>query len=469
MGQGQEDFGPYRRAPEPAPLELPPAVAAAREELRRQGAPEPAAGSGAASSYEPASSIGGPGSSHNGGVPGTPGPSHSCGAPGTPMPGTPSVRRIEVVTEAGEERFRVRDSGPWVPNPDQSKVVRGSARLAEDIAGSTERVGQAVENFRNLIYAPSTSASKEALFALWCKISRRRGLEPLPLTPKLVMTNSAVLREAGYRSVMSYVGEARERHSRAGYAWGSQLQSAYGDARRASRRTQGETKRAEEIKFEWWTWLIETHGRQPLFNDAAGDGPKDVMEMVAVSQHFLLREVEASSLFLDRWCLRLDEAAQTAGLFLPVSKVDQQGSGVLRTLACVCKGREDLLCPYHSLRRVVRLQLQRFGFVTLDDVPLAYLPLFGQKEDPSLPVTKVAVVKELQRLAAIILGGYPSRLKFNPSDVTGHTWRRSGIKALGRRGLPFSAVQWLARHSSNVTAIYLEEAYEEMSRGSEER
>ena len=74
--------------------------------------------------------------------------------------------------------------------------------------------------------------------------------------------------------------------------------------------------------------------------------------------------------------------------------MDQQGSGVLRTLACVCKGREDLLCPYHSLRRVVRLQLQRFGFVTLDDVPLAYLPLFGQKEDPSLPVTKVACGSE---------------------------------------------------------------------------
>ena len=120
--RAKKTSGPYRRAPEPVPLELPPAVAAAREELRRQGAPEPAAGSGAASSFEPASSSGGPGSSHNGGVPGTPGPSHSCGAPGTPMPGTPSVRRIEVVTEAGEERFRVRDSGPWVPNPDQTGV-----------------------------------------------------------------------------------------------------------------------------------------------------------------------------------------------------------------------------------------------------------------------------------------------------------------------------------------------------------
>ena len=425
------------RSSEPLLDEVPPGVLAAREELRAVGAAPGEAR--ASSSWED---------------PRVP-------APSTPVPGTPVVRHAEMSTEAGEDLFQVRANGPWIANPEQARLARGSARLAEDIAGSGERVENAVRNFQNLIYAPSTSATKDALFTLWCKINRRQGLEPLPMTPAMVLVNAAILREAGYRAIMSYVHEAKERHVRSGYLWTAQLQSAVQDAKRASKRAQGEVKRAEEVRYEWWSWLVEEYGQNPLANDAADDSPKDMLELIAVAQQFLLREVEACSLFLDSWCLKIDGVQQTAGLFLPVSKTDPQGAGVLRTLSCICKVREDPMCPYHALTRVVLLQLQRFGFAQLEDVPIAWLPLFGQKENSGLPVTKTAVVKELQRLACVIQERHPNKPKLNASEVSGHSLRRGGIKALGRQGIPYAAVQWLARHSSNVTAIYLEEAYEE--------
>lgn len=56
---------------------------------------------------------------------------------------------------------------------------------------------------------------------------------------------------------------------------------------------------------------------------------------------------------------------------------------------------------------------------------------------------------------------HPTCPNVDEEGVTGHTLRRSGIKALGRRGVPFSAIQWLARHSSNTTMLYLEQAMEE--------
>ena len=439
------------RADEPVREEIPPGVVAVREALRASGAGEDVMR--AVNNREVVEAHEESASSSSARV----------ALPGTPVPGTPLVRSAELVTEAGEERFQARPNGPWIANLEQNRLARGSARLAEDIARSVDRVENAVANFRGLVYAPSTTAAKEALYSLWCRISKRQGLEPLPLTPSMIMVNAAILREAGYKAVMSYVQEAKERHLRAGFWWGNQLQSALLDARRASKRAQGEVKRAEEIRYEWWTWLVEEYGSNPGANDAADDAPKDVMELVAIAQQFLLREVEACCLFLDSWCLKIDVEAKTAGLFLPVSKTDPQGAGVLRTLSCVCRLREDPMCPYHALVRVVTLQLRRFGFATVEDVPIAWLPLFGQKENAALPVSKTSVVKEIQRLATLIQLGHPDRLKFCPSDVTGHTFRRSGVKALGRLGVPYTSVQWLARHSSNVTAIYLEEAYQPRS------
>lgn len=459
--KGRKQKGPYVRRELPVePEGLPPGVVAARAELRNglcRGCAVVPRGTGV-----PADHFALPSSSSSSAAVVT----SSVRAPETPgarsaAPGTPGLRMLETTTEAGESRIRTRPMGPWIANPEQERLARGSARLAVDIAGSSDRTNQAVSNFKDLIYAPSTSASKEALFGLWSRICKRRGVEPLPLTPEMIVCNSAILREAGYKSLMAYVHEARDRHSRAGFPWTAQHQSALCDAKRASKRAQGEAKRAEEIREEWWAWLINAYGLYPFQEGANEDAPKDAVDMMIIGHHFLLREVELSSIFLDHWCIRIDIHAQTVGLFLPVSKTDPGGQGVLRTLGCICKATRDVLCPYHAMNRVIGLQLRRTRFENLDDVPLAWLPLFGQKGDFNAPVSKVAFVRELQRLAYLILVGYPQRLSMVPDEVTGHSLRRSGIKALARKGVSFTAVQWLARHSSSVTMLYMEEAYEE--------
>lgn len=48
--------------------------------------------------------------------------------------------------------------------------------------------------------------------------------------------------------------------------------------------------------------------------------------------------------------------------------------------------------------------------------------------------------------------------------VTGHFARRSGAKDLARQGVPLTAIQWMARHSSNVTLQYVEDAWAEAPR-----
>ena len=57
-------------------------------------------------------------------------------------------------------------------------------------------------------------------------------------------------------------------------------------------------------------------------------------------------------------------------------------------------------------------------------------------------------------------------LELDRERVTGHTFRRSGAKHLARKGLAFSEIQWMARHSSSITWSYVEEAWEEAPRQS---
>ena len=348
-----------------------------------------------------------------------------------PVPNAPTVRRHVVTTEAGESRFRVREDGPWVADP-AGRPSRGSSRLALEIAESAVRTEQARENFKGLIYAPSTSSSKDALFCLWSKLCLKRGVPALPVTRESILTNAAILREAGYKSSMAYIQEAR--HQREGHPWTAPLQAAFSDSKRACRRATGPTKRAEEVKFEWWAWLIGTYGRDPAPNEAGDGGPLDVMDMICIGQHFLLREVELSALFLDAWTIRMDAATQSVGLFLPVSKTDQQGTGVLRTLSCTCSTVADATCPFHAMARTVANQLRRFGFASLDEVPAAWLPLFGQRCNPALVVQKAMAVSEWIRMAHIIASCHPTTLDLDPAEVSGHTCAAAGPRRWAERG-----------------------------------
>ena len=284
-------------------------------------------------------------------------------------PRTPGAFARAVITEAGEERFSARAEGPFVPYSDASAPKRGSASLAEEIAGSTDRTMRAVSNFNDLVYARTTVAAKESLFNLWERLCLKRGVSALPVSTENLLCNAAILREAGYRSTMAYILEAKDRHLRAGFPWTPVLQAAFQDARRASKRALGSVKRAEEVKLEYWVWLAEKFGHRPAEDEASPHAPADSLDMIFIGHAFLLREVELASMFLDKWSVQMNSSASTVTFLLPATKADTMANGVKRTLGCTCSSISNRGCPVCAVKRVVHNQLARLRYSRLEDVP----------------------------------------------------------------------------------------------------
>lgn len=111
---------------------------------------------------------------------------------------------------------------------------------------------QAERAFGEMIYAPSTSAGKEALFSTWKGSCEARGFTALPLTEASLRTCAAILRAAGYRSTMSYLYEAKNRHTRSGFPWNPSLQAVLMDCKRGATRGIAATKKSAEVKLVVW-------------------------------------------------------------------------------------------------------------------------------------------------------------------------------------------------------------------------
>ncbi len=81
-----------------------------------------------------------------------------------------------------------------------------------------------------------------------------------------------------------------------------------------------------------------------------------------------------------------------------------------------------------------------------------------------LVVDKDAFIVKLQRFGSILKEtvGEASNVKID--RLTGHSFRRSGVKHLARLGVPYATIQRMARHSSDVTMQYVEAAWSEAPR-----
>ena len=215
------------------------------------------------------------------------------------------------------------------------------------------------------------------------------------------------------------------------------------------------------MKLEYWVWLIEKMGWAAASDQASPHAPADPMDLMVVGHAFLLREVEVACIFLGKLSVQVNVVARTVTLLLPATKTDTAANGVKRTLGCTCSESLTKGCPYCAVRRVVANQLARLRYATLDDLPYAWAPLFGQSAQPDCFTLKTQVVKEMQRMASLLNLFHPKQPNLDVDGVTGHTLRRSGIKHLGRKGVPYAAIQWLARHSLHTTMLYLEQGMEE--------
>ena len=153
-------------------------------------------------------------------------------------------------------------------------------------------------------------ATKDSLFTLWSKLCQALGFCPLLLSRESIIEVAAVLRTSGYRSVMSYVYEARSRHI-GNYAWSGMLDSALADCKRAATRHLADN---QVIKLEWWVDLFKQHGCIPFPNKRSSDAPSGGVRAWVLATLFLLRETELAALTLDTVCIRIDHVALTVGL-----------------------------------------------------------------------------------------------------------------------------------------------------------
>ena len=377
---------------------------------------------------------------------------------------TPCLQPLKMVTKAGEVLTKKREMAPWEPQGEAKKPCRGDAGMALTIAASESQRKLAKAQFDSLKFAPSSANVKSSLFTLWEKICKELHVPPLPLSVTLMDNVAAILRASGYKAITAYVQEAKSRHIREGFDWSDRLQQGMADIKRASKRASGPALRAEELKMEWWAKVIINHGKEPKEIVKDGKEPAGGARVWLIAIHFLLRETELAGLTADENCIKLDSKNMTVGLHLTVQKTDPSARGTWRALACSCSKAYPHVCPYHNALELVELQLKRCKLRSQAEAAGRSLPLVGQQEDPWAFVEKDKMINNAQKFAGLMINHLEEAKDVKIERVTGHFARRTGVKNLARKGISYSAIQWLARHSSNVTMQYIESAWEEMPR-----
>ena len=341
---------------------------------------------------------------------------------------------------------------PAIPNNHGNKR-KASAELALNIAGNAQLARQADAEFKDLIYSANTLKVKGSLDALWVKICEARGLAPYPLTASTVTQVAAVLKAANFRSTMAYIYQARQVHIKRGFPWNEELEAAIKDVKRGALRGQGPPNRAAVFSVP----LLEYLPVSPEVE--AGHWPQDRKFAWILAASFLLRETELSTLTLSEEEVKLDQVKQNVTLRLSVSKSDPQAKGCSRTLSCCCGKENGGTCPFHAAERLVKGQIHRTGRCQGD--PLAWeTPLIGQVDNPFEFVSKEAVVTALREDLSMLQSFELLPANFDVSSISGHTFRRSGAQQLALEGIPLDLIKFLARHSSQAIAAYVEDAVE---------
>ena len=358
----------------------------------------------------------------------------------------------------------LRKGGPVVPVA--KKRARGSKDVALEIARNAPLSAAALTDFESLVYAAGVKEVKDSKYTLWCELCKARGFLPVPLIRESILQIAAILRAAGYSSALQYVSEAKQMHIKEKWQWTEDLQIAYKDAERAINRASGLASKAEEVRVlhmalvalrfdesEDHLAVADRHPGWPYIGARGWIG----------ACLACLREVELGCLTFTSDVVKLNRVGKFVTLHLTVSKSDPAGRGVKRTFGCRCSRAGQTgqgVCCYCCFESMVDLQEARLGFGQDSDSARS-APLIGAISNPAKFVSKNCMVDALQHFAQFVKDHVLDARSLNVESVSGHSLRRAGIKYYARKGLKFPTIQWLARHSSDATKGYIEEAMEE--------
>ena len=323
-------------------------------------------------------------------------------------------------TPQGEGQREERDGGGDGGRP------RGSFKAALEAARDKECMVAAVDALKKDFWSDSNRESQLSKRRLAIELAQVVGGDwwVPPLTEYVVLGVAAALKAAGLRTAASLVNELKLWHVEQGHAVSDSLNRLLWLAKKSVSRNLGPVKRALEVKImdlEGALWQCSWH--------------MDICEPVlayAWAVIFMLRCAEVAAV---RWShVSVDKAKKFVTLRIPISKTDQTGWGVRRTLGCCGLRRCVWTCAWKVWSELLKRSTSKSEFV------------FLERFESSKSTRKMTMA-------------WQSKLK---AGVTGHSARRSGAMMYVRAGLPLQEVAFLGRWKSNVVLNYAEEALEKV-------
>ena len=229
-----------------------------------------------------------------------------------------------------------------------------------------------------------------------------------PLNEKVVLGVAAALKAARLRTASALISELKLWHVEQGHSVSDSLNRLLGLAKKSVSRNLGPTERALEVKLsslEGALWQCSWHM-----------GICEPVLAYAWAVIFILRCAEVAAV---RWShVSVDEVKKHITLKIPISKMDQSGWGVRRTLGCCGLKRCSWTCAWKVWTEVAFRATSKSEHVFLE---------------------KYEGVKSTRSMTT----AWKSKLG---QGVSGHSARRSGAMMYVRAGLPLQEVAFLSCH-----------------------
>eukprot|EP00435_Cladocopium_sp_Y103_P039159 s1436_g10.t1 len=319
--------------------------------------------------------------------------------------------------------------------PNVKEYARGSSQKLQEVMKDEALLVKAMEEFQNEKYANSNKASQESRAKWWPDKAEALGLKSYPLTLEKIDTLGSLLKVGQYRSSALYFSAAKQSHVHLGFPWSAQLEQASKDALRSCVRGLGPDRRCPALD------LMKVFELSDL--DPCHGGPRFPRETVIVFAHFACREIEASCRTRADISFEDGDRCGTVSLWLPASKADPKGNGVLRRHGCTC-AVDTKRCPVKAARRIYDYGTSQ-GAKESDP--------FLSTEGVTIAPTKSSMV-ETFRLVARALNWKDEEIR----AMTGHTLRASGAQYLARCGIEYYKIQLFCRWGTDTVLRYLREA-----------
>ena len=301
-----------------------------------------------------------------GGIPGTPmWPGQTQSKPPTVnlmgLPESPMRRPAQAPDEKGPEKKKFRPSEPLV-----KPYTRGSASKIDEAEKDDEKLRQIMAQFEEEKFASSNVAATKSKLKWWETRASRQKIDPYPLTRDSIDLAGALLKAGEYRSAAQYMATIKREHITRGHSWSDALQQAVTDAVRSCMRGMGPDKSCPSLDLRKLENLDNSQVKP------VEGGPKNPLDVVVLFSLFACREIEAA--LRTKGQIKIEQATGcgVVSLFLPASKTDPKGAGVLRKQGCACN-RSASLCPVAAAKRLLHLA-DAAGHK--DDEPLLVTGLF---------------------------------------------------------------------------------------------